>query len=108
MTEWKTISNYQSVVSSLLVSCRAIASKPRCREGHYSIPWNAKLATLVEGDPKVPFSIATTPRCREGHYSIPWKVKLATFVEGDLKGPFSITTTAMCKGGRSTFFESLV
>ena len=25
-------------------------------------------ATVVEGDPKAPFSIATTPRCREGHY----------------------------------------
>ena len=31
-----------------------------------------KLATLVEGDPKAPFSIAITPRCREGHYSFPW------------------------------------
>ena len=31
-----------------------------------------KLATLVDGDPKAPFSIATTPRCREGSYSIPW------------------------------------
>ena len=30
-----------------------------------------KLATLVEGDPKAPFSIATTPRCRVGRYSIP-------------------------------------
>ena len=29
-----------------------------------------KLATLVEGDPKAPFSIATTPR--RGHYSIPF------------------------------------
>ena len=29
------------------------------------------LATIVEGDPKAPFSIATTPRCRGGH-SIPW------------------------------------
>ena len=28
-----------------------------------------KLATLVKGDPKAPFSIATTPRCRRGHYS---------------------------------------
>ena len=27
-----------------------------------------KLAALVEGDPKVPFSIATTPKCRVGHY----------------------------------------
>ena len=30
-----------------------------------------KLATLVEGDPKAPFSIATTRRCR-GRYSIPY------------------------------------
>ena len=28
-----------------------------------------KLATIVEGDPKAPFSIATTPKCREGCYS---------------------------------------
>ena len=31
-----------------------------------------KLATLVEGDPKAPFSIATTTTCKGGHYSIPW------------------------------------
>ena len=31
----------------------------------------SKLATIVEGDPKAPFSIATTPRCRGGRYSIP-------------------------------------
>ena len=30
-----------------------------------------KLATLLEGDPKAPFSIATTPRCRGGRYSFP-------------------------------------
>ena len=30
-----------------------------------------KLATVVEGDPKAPFSIATTPRCRGGCYSFP-------------------------------------
>ena len=30
-----------------------------------------KLATIVEGDPKAPFSIATTPRCMGGRYSIP-------------------------------------
>ena len=28
------------------------------------------VVTLVEGDPKAPFSIATTPRCRGGRYSI--------------------------------------
>ena len=30
------------------------------------------LATLVEGDPKAPFSIATTVRCWGRHYFIPW------------------------------------
>ena len=30
-----------------------------------------KLVTIVEGDPKAPFSIATTPRCRGGRYSFP-------------------------------------
>ena len=33
--------------------------------------YKVKLATIVEGDPKAPFSIATTPRCRGGRYSIP-------------------------------------
>ena len=31
-----------------------------------------KLVTLVEGDPKAPFSIATTLKCRDGRYSFPW------------------------------------
>ena len=31
-----------------------------------------KSVTLVEGNPKAPFSKATTPRCRGGRYSIPW------------------------------------
>ena len=30
------------------------------------------MATVVEGDPKVSFSIATTPRCREERNSFPW------------------------------------
>ena len=30
------------------------------------------LVTVVEGYPKVPFSIATTRRCRGGRYSFPW------------------------------------
>ena len=28
--------------------------------------------TLVDSDPKAPFSIATTPICREGLFSFPW------------------------------------
>ena len=35
-----------------------------------------KLATLVEGDLKAPFSIATTPSCRGGRYSFPWIASL--------------------------------
>ena len=31
-----------------------------------------KLATVVEGDQRAPFSIATTPRCRGGRYSFPF------------------------------------
>ena len=31
-----------------------------------------KLATIVKGDQKVPFSIASTQRCRGGRYSFPW------------------------------------
>ena len=31
-----------------------------------------KLATLVEGYQKAPFSIATTPRCTRGRYSLSW------------------------------------
>ena len=34
--------------------------------------FKVKLATLVEGLPKVPFSIAYTLRCRVGRYFIPW------------------------------------
>ena len=30
-----------------------------------------KLANIVEGNPKAPFSIATTPRCMGGRYSFP-------------------------------------
>ena len=36
----------------------------------------SKLATVVEGDPKAPFSIATTPKCRGGCYSFPRIVPL--------------------------------
>ena len=32
----------------------------------------SKLATVVEGDQKAPFSIATALRCVGGRYSFPW------------------------------------
>ena len=31
-----------------------------------------KLATIVEGEQKVTFSIAATPRCKKGRNSFPW------------------------------------
>ena len=34
--------------------------------------FKVKLATIVEGSQKAPFSIATTPSYREGRYSFPW------------------------------------
>ena len=37
---------------------------------HYN--YVSKLATLVVGDPKAPFSIAATPSCRGGRYSFSW------------------------------------
>ena len=37
---------------------------------HTSKKKKVKLATLIDGDPKAPFSIATTPRCMGGCYSI--------------------------------------
>ena len=55
-----------------------------------------KLATLVEGDPKAPFSIATTLRCRGGRYSFP----------GFLY-PYLIMLSVK-QGASSTIFESLV
>ena len=42
----------------------------------FTVKTRIKLATLVEGDPKAPFSLATTPRCRGGCYSIPWIASL--------------------------------
>ena len=49
------------------------------------------MATIVEGDPKVPFSIATTPRCRGGRYSFPWISPLY---------PWSLPYNAECKARR--------
>ena len=47
-----------------------------------------KLATLVEGDPKAPFSIATTPMCWGVRYSVPWIAPLY---------PWSLPYNAGCK-----------
>ena len=46
------------------------------------------LATLVEGDPKAPFSIATTPRYREGRYSIDPQLIMLSAKQGGIKNHF--------------------
>ena len=40
-----------------------------------------KLANVVEGDLKAPFSIATTPRSKSGRHSIPWKYMCVSVCE---------------------------
>ena len=65
------------------------------------------LATVVEGDPKAPFSIATTPRCRGGHYSFPliaplypWYVPYNTKCEARrYQVPFSLKVFGMIRPG---------
>ena len=56
-----------------------------------------KLATVVEGDPKAPFSIATTARCREGsatpcpglfHFTIDPYLIMLNVKEGGIKYHF--------------------
>ena len=60
-----------------------------------------KLATVVEGDQKAPFSIATTPRCRGGRYSFPWIAPLY---------PWYVPYIAECSARRYQvpFLKSLV
>ena len=41
------------------------------QENLYYFLNKSKLVTVVEGDPKAPFSIATTLRCKGGRYSFP-------------------------------------
>ena len=60
-----------------------------------------KLATIVEDDPKVPFSIATTPRCRGGCYSFPGLLHFTL----DL---YLIMLSVKQGGMKYHFFESLV
>ena len=46
-----------------------------------------KLATVIEGDSKAPFSVATSPRCKGGCYSFPWIAPLY---------PWSVPYNAEC------------
>ena len=58
------------------------------------------MATIVEGDPKAPFSIATTPKCKAGCYSFPWI---------SLLYPWSVPWCwVLGKEASSIIFESLV
>ena len=63
-----------------------------------------KFATLVEGDPKAPFSIATTLRCRVGCYSIPMSSTMAPLYPWS--SPYNAESKA--RWHQVPFFESLV
>ena len=60
-----------------------------------------KLATVVKGNTKAPFSIATTLRCRRGCYFFPWIAPLYSWY---------VPYNAECQARRYQvpFFESLV
>ena len=67
----------------------------------FSVCTISKLATIVKGDPKVPFSIATTPGCRGGRYFIPGIAPLYPW-----SSPYSVECLARLH--QVPFFESLV
>ena len=58
----------------------------------------SKLATIVEGDVKVPFSRATSPRCKGGRYFFPWIPPLY---------PWFLQCWVSSKAASSTIFLSL-
>ena len=60
-----------------------------------------KLATIVEGNPKAPFSIATTPMCRGGRYSFPGLLYFTL-------DPYLIMLSVKQGGIKYHFLESLV
>ena len=90
-------------------------------------PVQLKLVTLVESDPKAPFSIATTTRCMGGRYSIPrfaplqpwfspysaecWArlsaeslvSRVSDLSRGWPKAPFSIAASPRCRKGATPF-----
>ena len=58
-----------------------------------------KLATIVEGNPKAPFSIATAPRCTGGRYSFPGLLYFTL-------DPY-LTMLSVKQGGIKYYFSSL-
>ena len=78
--QWHKMSQYgfKSIFQLLIIPLDTTINKLRFEKHypqksslfHLSI-CKVKLATIVEGNPKAPFSIATTPMCRGGRYSFP-------------------------------------
>ena len=54
-----------------------------------------KLATIVEGNPKDPFSIATTPMCRGGRYSFPGRLSTVSMSKTVLFKKFSLSSVML-------------
>ena len=82
LQDWSLTIRLFSIISRTLIREGSLSHLCRDAVGvFYSPSWLGskeilpnivKLVTVVEGDPKAPFSIATTPRRRGGHYSFPW------------------------------------
>ena len=63
--------NYLVLISigEVMSKCLSLDMVSYTRFFQFILVIKVKLATVVEGDQKAPFSIATTPRCMEGCYS---------------------------------------
>ena len=60
-----------------LISDKACKSSEETKIIYIIYIYKVRSATVVEGDPKAPFSIGTTPKCREGCYSFHWIAPLS-------------------------------
>ena len=65
--------NFQKVLQKALKEGRRIKQSKHCEYANQDkYISKVKLATVVEGDQKAPFSIATTLWCKGGCYAFPW------------------------------------
>ena len=63
-----------------------------------TITSRVKLTTVVEGDPKAPFSLGITTKCRRGRFSFPWIAPLY---------PWSVSWLSVKQGGIKYHFLSM-
>ena len=84
---WNGIDDLISIPICVSLHVNALGKRTNLSTLFPVIIRQVKLVTLVEGNPKAPFSIAPIPRCRGGRYSIPWIAPLY---------PWSLPYNAKC------------